>query len=105
MAINYDKLLKIFEDKRITSYTIKKEKIIGQSTWKKIHENGHIDTHTIEALCKYLNCQPGDIMEYTSDETETEQDTEWNYKKNNPIYNDAGLFLNKLKRYKALITQ
>ena len=67
MSISYAKLIKIFEDKGITSYTIKKEKIIGQSTWKKIHENGHIDTHTIETLCKYLDCQPGDIMEYVPD--------------------------------------
>lgn len=57
----------VFKEKGITSYTIKKEKIVGQSAWKKIHENGHIDTRTIEALCKYLDCQPGDIMEYVPD--------------------------------------
>ena len=70
MPINYNKLLDIFNDRNITSYTItKKQKIIGQSTWKKIHENGHIDTRTIEALCEYLDCQPGDIMEYVPAET------------------------------------
>lgn len=69
MPISYNKLLVLFEKKGITSYTItKKEKIIGQATWKKIHENGHIDTRTIEALCKYLDCQPGDILEYIPDE-------------------------------------
>lgn len=69
MPISYNKLLNVFKEKGITSYTItKKEKLIGQSTWKKIHENGHIDTRTIEALCKYLNCQPGDILEYIPDE-------------------------------------
>ena len=71
MPISYKKLLKIFDDKSITSYAItKKDKIIGQATWKKIHENGHIDTRTIEALCQYLNCQPGDIMEYIPNEPE-----------------------------------
>lgn len=69
MPISYKKLLSIFEMKEISSYTItKKDKIIGQATWKKIHENGHIDTRTIESLCKYLNCQPGDIMEYVPDD-------------------------------------
>ncbi len=75
MPISYNKLLTVFKEKGVTSYTIKKEKIVGQSTWKKIHENGHIDTRTIEALCKYLNCQPGDILEYipdTQDGTETD---------------------------------
>ena len=77
MPINYNKLLDMFEKKGITSYTItKKQKIIGQSTWKKIHENGHIDTRTIEALCKYLNCQPGDIMEYVPDDESTGSQTE-----------------------------
>jgi putative transcriptional regulator len=68
MPISYEKLLNIFKKKGITSYSItKKDKILGQATWKKIHENGHIDTRTIEALCKYLHCQPGDIMEYIPD--------------------------------------
>lgn len=75
MSISYNKLLKIFDQKGITSYTItKKDKIIGQATWKKIHESGHIDTRTIETLCKYLNCQPGDILEYVPDENETDQE-------------------------------
>ena len=47
---------------------MKKEKIIGQSTWTKIQTGGHIDTRTIEILCKYLDCQPGDILEYVEDE-------------------------------------
>ena len=68
MSISYEKLLNIFKERNISSYTFtKKDKIIGQATWKKINEGGHIDTRTIEALCEYLNCQPGDIMEYIKD--------------------------------------
>lgn len=77
MPISYNKLLDMFEKKNVTSYTItKKQKIIGQSTWKKIHENGHIDTRTIEALCKYLNCQPGDILEFIPDDEPDETQSE-----------------------------
>ena len=72
MSISYSKLLKLLEDNNITSYTVtKKYKIIGQATWKKIHEGGHVDTRTLDALCKYLNGQPGDIIEYVPDEEET----------------------------------
>ena len=72
MPISYSKLLKIFAEKGITSYTVtKKDKIIGQATWKKIHDGGHIDTITIEALCKYLGCQPGDIIEYIESDENT----------------------------------
>lgn len=76
VPISYNKLLSIFEEKGITSYTIKKEKVVGQSAWKKIHENGHIDTRTIESLCKYLNCQPGDILEYIPDDESSRSATE-----------------------------
>lgn len=69
MPISYQKLLKILEERKISSYVItKKDRVIGQATWKKINEGGHIDTRTIEALCKYLNCQPGDILEYIPDQ-------------------------------------
>lgn len=75
MPISYNKLLGMFEKKSITSYTItKKDKILGQATWKNIHDGKHIDTRTIETLCKYLNCQPGDILEYIPDGTETDHE-------------------------------
>lgn len=28
---------------------------------------GHTDTRTIQKVCEVLNCQPGDIMEYTEE--------------------------------------
>lgn len=75
MAINYNKLLEIFKSKGITSYTItKKDKIIGQATWKKINEGGHIDTRTIDSLCAYLGCQPGEILEYIPDDESKENE-------------------------------
>lgn len=67
MSISYRKLLAIFKERGITSYTIKKDNVIGQASYRKIQEGGHIDTRTIESLCKYLHCQPGDIMEYVDE--------------------------------------
>lgn len=62
--IIYDKLLQKFKEKGITSYTMRKEKLISQSTWKYIQEGKDIDMKTINTLCKYFNCQPGDLLEY-----------------------------------------
>ena len=70
MSISYQKLLAIFKERGITSYTIKKDNVIGQASLRKIREGGHIDTRTIESLCKYLHCQPGDIMEYIEENGE-----------------------------------
>lgn len=67
MPIKYDKLLRMMSDRGITSYTLKKDNIIGQATFKKIKEGGDIDTRTISKLCELLNCQPGDILSYEPD--------------------------------------
>lgn len=68
MPIKYDKLIKLMDESGITSYTVKKDGIIGQATYKKIRNGGDIDTRTIAKLCELLNCQPGDILEYNPDE-------------------------------------
>ena len=65
--ISYEKMLKLFDECKITSYTMKKDNVIGQASWKKIHEGGHIDTRTLDALCNYLDCQPGDLLEFVKD--------------------------------------
>lgn len=64
MPIKYNKLIALMKEVGITSYTVKRDKIIGQATYKKIMEGGDIDTRTIAKLCEVLNCQPGDILEY-----------------------------------------
>lgn len=68
MPIKYDKLLKLLEEKGFTSYRIRKEKILGQATLTAIKNGtGGLDHRSIARLCKALNCQPGDIMEYVEE--------------------------------------
>lgn len=70
MAIIYRKMVDLLQQKGVTSYTLKKYNIVGQSAWQKIQNNGNLDMRSIDALCKYLNCQPGDLLEYVPDEPE-----------------------------------
>lgn len=59
--------------RKITMYYFRKNKIIGTETLEKMRKGeGHIDTRTIEKICKELDCQPGDIMEYIPDEVKPE---------------------------------
>lgn len=67
MPVKYDKLLMLLKERGITSYTLKRDNIIGQATFKKIKEGGDIDTRTIAKLCRLLSCQPGDILIYDED--------------------------------------
>ncbi len=69
--IVYGKLLHLMEERGINSYILKKEGIIGQGTYYAIKNGtGGLDHRSINKLCKYLNCQPGDLMEYIPDEEE-----------------------------------
>lgn len=71
MPIKYDKLMNLLKEKGYTTYKIRKEKLIGQGTLTALRNGtGGLDSKTISKLCKVLECQPGDIMEYVEDETE-----------------------------------
>lgn len=38
------------------------------SVVNKLRKDGRVNTDTINELCRLLNCQPGDIMEYVDGE-------------------------------------
>lgn len=68
MPIKYNKLFALLESRGITVYRLRKDNVIGGATIDKMRlGEKHIDTRSIESLCAYLNCQPGDIMEYVED--------------------------------------
>lgn len=68
MGINFHKLENLLTEQGKTFYSLRKDKIVGTETIKKLQQGyGIIDTRTISNLCEYLNCQPGDLMEYVPD--------------------------------------
>ena len=67
MPIVYTKLFDLL--KGYTTYKIRQEKLIGQGTLTAIKNGtGGLDAKTIARLCEVLECQPGDLMEYVSEE-------------------------------------
>ena len=71
MAINFNKLEKLLLTNNKTFYSLRKDKVVGTETIKKLQTNtGYIDTRTIDNICNYLDCQPGDIMKYVPDTEE-----------------------------------
>ena len=70
MAIKFDKLFSLMKKRELSTYRIRQENIIPQGTLTSLKNNKSVTTDTIDKLCKALNCQPGDIMEYV-DEDET----------------------------------
>lgn len=69
MPIKYDKLMALLKEKGYTTYRIRQDKLIGQGTLTALKNGtGGLDSKTIAKLCKVLDCQPGDLMEYTPDD-------------------------------------
>lgn len=46
---------------------IRKEKILSESTMTKLRQNQPVSWENIETICRLLECQPGDILEYQED--------------------------------------
>lgn len=68
MPLKYDKLFKLLKEKGWNTTRIRNEKLIGQATLTAVRNGtGGLDHRTICKLCKVLNCQPNDIMEYVPD--------------------------------------
>ena len=70
MPIIYTKLFDLLKENGYTTYRIRKEKLLGQGTLTALKNGrGGLDAKTLNRLCRVLDCQPGDLMEYVPDET------------------------------------
>ena len=50
-----------------TTYKIRKEKLLGEATLQKIRQGEPVSWDNIATVCRILDCQPGDIIEYVED--------------------------------------
>lgn len=71
MAISMMKLQDIMNEKGLKKYDLRKAgfnpNIIDKVLSGVLNKSKRVDTETINRLCKYLDCQPADIMEYVED--------------------------------------
>ena len=47
-----------------SSYRLRKEKIMGETTMQKIRKGGLTSWENLSRICELLNCQPVDLLEY-----------------------------------------
>lgn len=68
MSINFSKLEQIMKERNIKKYDLRKAgfnpNIIDKVLSGRLDKNKRVDTETINRLCEFFNCQPGDIMQY-----------------------------------------
>ena len=54
------------KEKGYTTYRIRNEKILSESTVQKLRAGKGVSWENIETLCRLLDCQPADLMEYVA---------------------------------------
>lgn len=65
MGIRYYKLFDMLNRKGMKKSDLRE--ILSPNTIAKLSKGEHISGEVIEKICQYLECQPGDIMEYVYD--------------------------------------
>lgn len=71
--ITFDKLFTTLARKHKGTSDLIKGKVIGGGTLQRIRDNKSVSTDTIDALCDFLRCRPGDIMTYTPSDKGVEE--------------------------------
>ena len=60
-------ILNALKEKDYTSYKLRQEKLLGEATLTKLRAGGLPSWHELDTICKLLECQPGDLVEYIPD--------------------------------------
>lgn len=51
-----------------TSYRIRKDGLINQTALQRIRDGKMISWEQLNSICRLLNCQPGDLVEFVEDD-------------------------------------
>lgn len=70
MPIKYKiNVLTALKDAGYSTYRLRQEKIFGERTMQKFRNGEIVNADNLAVVCKLLNCQPGDILEYNEETT------------------------------------
>jgi len=67
MNVSYKKLWKLIIDKEMTNVEVRKATGISPATFTKLKKNEVVSLDILLKLCKYLECDIGDIVEVVKD--------------------------------------
>ena len=67
--ISFAPLFKTMKEKKISSYRLEKMGF-SRATYYSIQQGNSISTNTVNQLCKLLNCDVSDIMEFIDEDEE-----------------------------------
>lgn len=75
MAIQYKiDIMQALKEAGYSSTKIREDKLIGQSYLQQLRHGELVSWKTMNTICRLLNCQPGDIIEYVDDAPASEEE-------------------------------
>ena len=66
----------VMEQLKLNGYSSKRlrdEKLLGESYMTQLRKGELVSWKTIDTICRLLNCQVGDLMEYVAEEATVEE--------------------------------
>ena len=76
MAISYNKLWKQLIDKKMSAAELRKKADIAPNTLTRMKKEQEVTVQVLVRICKVLDCDFGEIIEYIPDENEKKMNIE-----------------------------
>ena len=70
--ISYNRLWETMEKRKISQYRLIKEFGLSSGQMSRMKKNTYVSTHTLETLCRILDCRIEDVMEVSFEDEEKE---------------------------------
>ena len=67
--ISYNRLWETMEKRKISQYRLIKEFGLSSGQMSRLKKNTYVSTHTLETLCRILDCRIEDVMEVSFEVT------------------------------------
>ena len=70
--ISYNRLWETMEKRKISQNRLIKEFGLSSGQMSRLKKNTYVSTHTLETLCRILDCRIEDVMEVSFEDEEKE---------------------------------
>lgn len=67
--ISFNPLNNVLKNRKLTQYKLIEKGVLSPAETTRINFNHNFTLNFINRLCKALDCQPGDIIEYLPDDS------------------------------------
>lgn len=72
--ISYNRLWETMEKRKISQYRLIKEFGLSSGLMSRLKKNTYVSTHTLETLCRILDCRIEDVMEVSFEDEKKENE-------------------------------